>query len=542
MKKHAFWNWLDGASLALLVLAMCGQIIFKSFGRDTLKEGLGFASKTFALDFSDLAFALVTLFFVLRVVQLRAWKRLWWPPLACWALLFAMAISALHSPALAKGIGAGGLRGKEVIAALAELVQWGGYFLVAPWVLVNLLFDRRAGEPIARRSLAITTLGLAALLNCSAALTSVNFSLIFLYLLSLVRGAPAQWSELMIGAPQGLFASPNVYCAFLAIVAPLLLEAESDDDQSAASRKLGLQGRARLTNASRKLQRMVTALGVLVAAALLFTGVSLWATLAFFHGPHHRRPDARQRAENQGLPIGVRGGVRSGRAHLVARARPIDGVSRTVFEVDRCKPAKSRTSRSSSSNGRSPRATTRRAKTPFATGLWAGQLPAQHRAALRLRLDSQREKDAARFQQFVVSERRCRWAFWDWAPSCGWWRISGCWRGARRSYNRRRLAGRGRGRKFERLDFCQLFPRARRPRRRIGGGVPVRSGGRRFTKRARQTKRKRALGVQCDEETISSSVRSSVARRVSSLFAKNEETRLAIRYYERVRSQSKHSS
>ena len=72
MKKHTFWNWLDGASLALLVFAMCGQIAFRRFGRDTLAEGLGYASKTFSLDFSDVAFALVTLFFVVRVVQMRA--------------------------------------------------------------------------------------------------------------------------------------------------------------------------------------------------------------------------------------------------------------------------------------------------------------------------------------------------------------------------------------------------------------------------------------------------------------------------------------
>ncbi len=264
MKKHSLWNWLDGASLALLVFAMCGQIAFKRFGRDTLAEGLGYASKTFSLDFSDVAFALVALFFLIRTIQLRAWKRLWWPPLACWALIFALVISALHSPAIAKGIGAGGLGGKEVKAALADIVQWAGYFLVAPWVFVNLIFDRRDGETISRRALAIGTLGVAALLNGAIGL--------------------AQLQTFVMDAPRGLFSSPNVYCAFLAIVAPLLLEAESDEDQSAASQKLGLAGPSRLTMASRKLQRVVTALGVFVAAALLFTGVSLWATLAFILG------------------------------------------------------------------------------------------------------------------------------------------------------------------------------------------------------------------------------------------------------------------
>ncbi len=264
MKKLSFWNWLDGASLALLVFAMCGQIAFRRFGRDTLAEGLGYASKTFSLDFSDVAFALVFVFFLIRVIQTRAWKRLWWPPLACWALLFALVISALHSPAIANGITDGGLGGKEVKAALADIVQWGGYFLVAPWIFVNLIFDRRDGELISRRALAIGTLGVAALLNGAIAL--------------------AQLETFVTDAPRGLFSSPNVYCAFLAMIAPLLLEAESDDEQSAASRKLGLTGSARLTMASRKLQRVVTALGVFVAAALLFTGVSLWATLAFLLG------------------------------------------------------------------------------------------------------------------------------------------------------------------------------------------------------------------------------------------------------------------
>lgn len=269
MKKHSIGNWLDGASLALLVFAMCGQIAFRSFGRDTLKEGLGYASKTFSLDFSDVAFAIVTLFFVIRVLQLRAWKRLWWPPLACWALIFALLISALHSPAIAKGIGADGFSAKEVKAALADIIQWGGYFLVAPWVFVNLIRDRRdgqtAGEPISRRALAIGTLGVAALLNGAVAL--------------------AQLQTFTVAAPQGLFSGPNVYCAFLAIVAPLLLEAESDDEnRDKVAQSLGVKSSARLSHFSRSLQKVVTALGVFVAAALLFTGVSLWATLAFLIG------------------------------------------------------------------------------------------------------------------------------------------------------------------------------------------------------------------------------------------------------------------
>ena len=269
MKKPTILNWLDGASLALLVFAMCGQVAFKRFGRDTLAEGLGFASKTFSLDFSDVIFGLVFVFFLIRVIQTRAWKRLWWPPLACWALIFALFISAIHSPSIAKGISEGGLHGKEVKAALADIVQWAGYFLVAPWIFVNLMWDRRDGdiEPISRRALAIGALGVAALLNSAVGL--------------------AQLQTFAVDAPRGLFSGPNVYCAFLAMVAPLLLEVESDDnDRSVASKKLGLPKVKvpRPTSALQKLQRVVVALGVFVAAALLFTGVSPWATLAFLIG------------------------------------------------------------------------------------------------------------------------------------------------------------------------------------------------------------------------------------------------------------------
>ena len=264
MKKNSPGSWLDGASLALLIFAMCGQISARSFGRDTLKEGLGYASKTFSLDFSDVAFALVAVFFVIRVIQLRAWKRLWWPPLACWALIFALVISAIHSPAIATGIAADGFGSKESKAALAEMVQWIGYFLVAPWIFVNLIFDNRAGELISRRALAISTLGVAALANAAVGL--------------------AQMQTFVENAPQGLFSGPNVYCAFLAMISPLLLESESEEEPSAASQRLGLTRPSRVLMASSKLQRIVTALGVMVAAALLFTGVSLWATLAFLIG------------------------------------------------------------------------------------------------------------------------------------------------------------------------------------------------------------------------------------------------------------------
>ena len=257
--------WFDGASLALLVAAMCSQITVKKLGRDTLAEGLGYASKTFAVALPDVIFAVVVLFFVARTIQLRAWKRLWWPPLPCWALIFALVISTLHSPSIGAS---GGLLTKESKVALADIIQWTAYFLVAPWIFVNLLFDRRAGQPISRRALAITTLGVAALFSYVVAM--IQMSGIFAppnpaspqslgdYIVSTL-----QLNAFAGEAPGGLFSSPNVYCAFLAFVAPLLLESE------------GQPGR---------FQGATTALGIFVAAALLFTGVSLWAMGAFLIG------------------------------------------------------------------------------------------------------------------------------------------------------------------------------------------------------------------------------------------------------------------
>ena len=315
MKKHSIWNWLDGASLALLVFAMCGQISVRSFGRDTLKEGLGYASKTFSLDFSDVAFALVAVFFVLRIVQTRAWKRLWWPPLACWALIFALVISALHSPSIARGLGADGLGAKEAKAALAEIVQWVGYFLVAPWVFVNLIHDKRDGELISRRALAISALAVAALLNCAVGL--------------------AQLQTFTESAPQGLFSGPNVYCAFLAMVAPFLLEAESDEEPSAASKKLGPEQNFAFDDGFAQVAATRHGIGRAGGGGTFVFGRFFVGDSGVSYRHDRRRPRARWRHQSQGVALGFRGGVRHCRAGFVARAGQTGAVPRAFYEAGR---------------------------------------------------------------------------------------------------------------------------------------------------------------------------------------------------------------
>lgn len=219
MKK--WLSLLDSASLAALVVAMCSQVDVRHFGHDTLAEGLGYATKTLAVALSDVVFLLVFLFFVARVVQLKAWKRLWWPPLPCFALIFALLLSALHSGSvlgsIATAVGEHGFKPhsfitKESKEAIAEIVQWASYFLIAPWLFVNLLHDRRGEVFVSRRTLALGAFTFAALASGFMAL--------------------AQLQKFVESAPRGFFGSPNVYAAFLAIAIPLVLESESEDSRT----------------------------------------------------------------------------------------------------------------------------------------------------------------------------------------------------------------------------------------------------------------------------------------------------------------------
>ncbi len=289
MKKSL--QFLDGASLCALIVAMCSQVDVRRVGRDTLAEGLGYATKTLAVALSDVVFLLVASFFVARVFQLRAWKRLWWPPLPCFALIFALVLSALHSPSIVEAVRSSvvkesGLKNKitavlvtkkevfkngemkterapvsESKEALAEIVQWSAYFLVAPWLFVNLIHDRRdadlyggaelsdieagdetraqSGAFISRRTLAIGAFTFAVMASGIAALV--------------------QLQSFTASAPRGFFGSANVYGAFLALAVPLLVEQESSD-------------------ARMQFRSWILSLALLFIA--LWTVVSLWALVA----------------------------------------------------------------------------------------------------------------------------------------------------------------------------------------------------------------------------------------------------------------------
>jgi len=211
---------LDSILLALACFAMCGQINLHKFGRDTLAQGLGYASKTFALSLSDVVFVALVLWFLGRTAQLGAWKRLWWPPLPCFALGFALLLSLVHSPSIGASITAGHhLLTKESKVALADVAQWIGYFGVAPWVFVNLLRDRRdeSRPPIKRDTLVLATL---------VATFGVS-GLVALAQLQTFGGT----------APRGLWTSPNLFAAFVAFLLPFLDEIEIKTTPREASTK-----------------------------------------------------------------------------------------------------------------------------------------------------------------------------------------------------------------------------------------------------------------------------------------------------------------
>lgn len=200
-KKADGWQKADGVSLAALCVAMCSQLDIGELGQNTLKQGLGYASKTFHVALPDLMFALVFVWFVGRTLQLRGWKRLWWPPLPCFALIFALVLSILHSPTIWAILAAGGKDANQGLKrALIETVQWSGYFGIAPWLFVNLMLDRRGATLVARRELALSSFALAVVLSSLWALMGTLFS-------------PDD-------IPQAAWGSPNAFAAFVALAVP----------------------------------------------------------------------------------------------------------------------------------------------------------------------------------------------------------------------------------------------------------------------------------------------------------------------------------
>jgi hypothetical protein len=265
--KGDFGARVDAVVLAILVVAMCSQIDPLSLGRDTLAEGLGYASKTYKIAVCDIALVLATLWFILRTTQQKAWRKIWWSPLPCWALIFAMILSAIHAPhvlnafvtAYEKSSGfqglKAGLRTQEFQGAVVDIVQYTAYFVVAPLLFVNWIHDRRCAVFVDRKKLALWAFCGAVALNVLAAIVQL-----------------LAWDK---SAPRGLWTSPNIYGVFLATSIPLLmllLRAHR------ATKSVGYE----------------IALALLALGALL-TLVSPWTILALFIGVLVAGLAARQR-------------------------------------------------------------------------------------------------------------------------------------------------------------------------------------------------------------------------------------------------------
>lgn len=218
-------TWWDSVFLGVLLLAMCSQINIGDIGQDTTREG--YVTKQLKIALPDIALLLNFGWFIARTILMRAWKKLWWPPLPCWALIFAMLLAFVHSDAMWSKAGAavesvdGGLGAQlkavlkdkgtfqSIKEAIAEIIQYGLYFLVAPWLFVNLIHDRRSSTFIERRKFA---LGMFAI----AVVTVVS--------LALLENARVELSaQEVVSAPRASWGSPNIFNSFVALALPLLL-------------------------------------------------------------------------------------------------------------------------------------------------------------------------------------------------------------------------------------------------------------------------------------------------------------------------------
>ncbi len=218
MQKQSGARKIDSILLAILIVLMCSQISNFTLGSDKF-ERLGFATKPLFIAYCDVFLLLTFAWFCVRTTMLKAWNKIWWPPLPCWALIMAMVIAALHSPSVVNA-SIEHLHGihnpvkilktlmsqdaKESKEAIAEIIQFSMYFLIAPLVFVNLMHDRREGELISRRRLALHAFSGALLLT-----TLIAF-------LELLTSREAH-------GPNALFDSANAYAAFLALTMPFAL-------------------------------------------------------------------------------------------------------------------------------------------------------------------------------------------------------------------------------------------------------------------------------------------------------------------------------
>lgn len=252
--QRKIFSWIDSFALAALIICMCSQIDLAAIGRETLSQG--FATKRLFIALPDVALMLVFGWFVCRTTLLNSWKKIWWPPFPCWALVVCMILSIVHSHpliaamqhslsdvnaplAILKAI----LTTKEFKEAFAETLQWTGYFVLAPLVFVNLIYDRSGEKVLLRRRLALVAFAIA-----------VGMSV-------LVNLLPDQ------SLSQLWFGSPNAYAGFLAIAMPLVF-AKVLSHRSIRAEWLWVSG----------------FFGMIALVLVLYTMFALWAVTAMIAG------------------------------------------------------------------------------------------------------------------------------------------------------------------------------------------------------------------------------------------------------------------
>ncbi|HVF10556.1 MAG TPA: hypothetical protein VNA16_07130 [Abditibacteriaceae bacterium] len=252
--RQSLADRFDTVLLCLLILAMCSQFNLRAVGQNTLAQG--FATKQLFIALSDVVLLLVFTWFVARTTVMRAWRRLWWPPAACWALFAALIIAALHSQPIVTSVAdsLADARGPKAIVkalitpaskeAIAEIIQFTAYFVIAPFLFVNLLHDRRKGVLIERLRCALETFAAAVLITTGVALWQMRAGL---------ESPP----------PTAFFGSANIYSGFLAMALPLLV--------------------AHALHAGRK-RLPVTVIACIALWLGLLTMTSLWAVIAVFLG------------------------------------------------------------------------------------------------------------------------------------------------------------------------------------------------------------------------------------------------------------------
>lgn len=273
-RPRDFWQTLDTVLMCVLIVAMCSQINLHKIGRDTLTTE-GFVTKQLSVALSDVTFFVVFGWFCLRTTMLGAWRKLWIPPLPCWILMFAIALSALHSTSVvdatretlssSHGV-VGALKAlkttKEFKEAAAKLLQFAITFLAAPLLFVNLLRDRRVenastreysqDEFVDRTVVAIATFAVIAAVQ--------------IWLLTS--------SQLNAAAPVGLWGSPNIYSVFVAISITFLTSLAMQDKGIWENKKVEWHAP----------QRLYGIAGFLAFCFGLGTLSSIWAFLAMFLG------------------------------------------------------------------------------------------------------------------------------------------------------------------------------------------------------------------------------------------------------------------